>query len=278
MTTISAKTKECRKCFTQIDERASICPNCRSKQPAPPRGMKGLVFFLVGGMSLAFWMASGGSNTTTKSATSEASRAETRVAARTREDLDRPKLTTRDDLETKMGRVFERDSYHLGQRLDRTSPGWWKYGEDLKPTPVDEKLTAEEIFANISPSPHVLIFFDLSGCKKYCDVSFSEEEKLRLWGLIRIHRMAAMMLYNNRCFQQTYNYDLKLIETQFRKLPADVQEKAVNREVAGIESVPDTNYGGVFSPGGWQWFCSKMNSDIKSGSANSMFATAREGR
>jgi hypothetical protein len=239
--------------------------------------MKGLVFFLVGGMSLVFWMASGGSNTTTKSAPrAEASRAETRVATRTREDLDRPKRTTRDDLETKMGRVYERDNYHLGRELDRTSPGWWKYGGDLK-RPVDEKLTAEEFFAN-NPSPHVLIIFDLSGCKKFCDVSLSEEETLRLWGLIRIHRMAAMTLYNNRCFQQTYNYDLKLIETQFRRLPADVQEKALNREVAGIELVPDTNYDRVFSPGGWQWFCSKMNSDInKNNSANYMFATAKEG-
>jgi hypothetical protein len=88
--------------------------------------------------------------------------------------------------------------------------------------------------------------------------------------------MAAMTLYNNSCGFQT-SYELRIIEGQFGKLPRDVQEKALSHEVKGIESVLDTNFQGTLSPGGWPWFCTKMNRDIKGGEADHMFATAREG-
>jgi hypothetical protein len=194
----------------------------------------------------------------------------------TREDLNRPIQSTKDDLETKMGRVYEKDNYYLGLKLDRESPSWWKFTRDLEPDPVDENLTAERVFDHMK-GPHTLLQLNVGTykCHQDCAANLSEEQKLRLWGMFRIHYMAAFTVYNNRCGYQPSS-DLKLIESQFRKLPKDAQEKSLDHEIKGIEAVEDRTYDGVFMPGGWTWFCDVMHKDIETHRADYMFSTARD--
>ena len=118
--------------------------------------------------------------------------------------------------------------------------------------------------------------------------ALSDSEVLRYWGLIRIHQMAALTLYSDRCSDQLLDYDrgaaLAIIVGQFKKLPREVQDRALDHQTKAIEarqdyisqSGPDK---GTVYPGGWKWFCGKMNSDIKygDGAAAVMFKTAREG-
>jgi hypothetical protein len=93
--------------------------------------------------------------------------------------------------------------------------------------------------------------------------------------------MAALTLYNNRCGKLPSDDKaaaVAIIESQFRKLPREVQETALDREVKAIESRKDYYEKGVLVvPGGWQWFCSIMNDQINKGDADPMFRTAREG-
>jgi len=55
------KMKECRQCRTQIDNRASNCPACRSKQPDPT---KGIVLLILCGIGVVYMMIGGVSNST----------------------------------------------------------------------------------------------------------------------------------------------------------------------------------------------------------------------
>jgi hypothetical protein len=220
-------------------------------------------------------------------------------------DVARPLQSTRNDLETRMGRVAERDDcynmYYSARQLDRTTPGWRKPppgGPSVaasKQVQVDGKLTAEEVFAvNQKDELHILgpLFFRTSACKENCidTRKLSESEGLRLKGLTRIHEMAALTLYNERCGNQplapsspstsplglAFSADDKaaaaaIIVSQFRRLPQEVQERALDHEVKAIESVRDSYNNS------WQWFCRKMNDDINKGYVDHMFMTAKEG-
>jgi hypothetical protein len=75
--------------------------------------------------------------------------------------VDRPLQAKSDDFLTRMGRVYERDMYHLGQKLDRELPNWRRLPV-RDPIPVDENLTAEEVFAANENHAHPLVMYDLS--------------------------------------------------------------------------------------------------------------------
>jgi hypothetical protein len=190
--------------------------------------------------------------------------------------VDRPLQAKSDDLLSRMGRVFERDDYHLGQKLDRELPNWRRLPVK-DPIPVDENLTAEEVFAANDNHAHPpVVMFDLSRTPAPKDArKLSEGETLRLWGLRRIQYMASLTIYKNRCGYQSFKA-LQLVEDQFKKLPIDVQKEAMKIEIKGIESRPDTTFDGVVDPGGWRWFCKIMNDNINK-SADHIFQTAMEG-
>jgi hypothetical protein len=186
-----------------------------------------------------------------------------------------------------MGRVLERDNYHLARKLDRQSPGLQKWSERQASkqvqVPVDDKLTAEQAFAANQKDPSVVgPLFKLGRCEDCLDAGkLSESERLRYWGLMRIHKMAALTLYNNRCDKRPSDDKAAaaaIIESQFRTLPREVQEKALDREVKAIESRKDYyEKGALVVPGGWRWFCNIMNDQINRGEADPIFTTAREG-
>jgi hypothetical protein len=190
-----------------------------------------------------------------------------------------PLETTKDDLLTRLGRVYERDNYWLGKKLDQESPNW-RSGSKFQPKPVDEHLTAEEFFEANSSSVHGLILFDLSKCednpRRICDRSLSESETLRLWGLNRLHNMAALVLYKRQCSgSQTFSA-IDKIERQFDRLPEDVRSKAMSREIRGIESVKSYHYEGGRIPGGWTWFCKMMQDHLSEGRSSEIFRTASD--
>jgi hypothetical protein len=182
-----------------------------------------------------------------------------------------------------MGRVYERDNYYLGQKMDRESPGWRTESVPARQkVSVDDKLTAEEVFAvNQKDAQRLGPLYNLSSCKDCIDAGkLSQSEVLRYWGLIRIHEMAALTLYNNRCDNRPSGDKaamVSIIASQFKKLPTEVQERALNHEVKAIQSVADIQDGAVTIPGGWRWFCEIMEDDINKGYADPMFNTAREG-
>src|SRR5262249_40098157 len=155
--------------------------------------------------------------------------------------------------------------------LDRENPQWRNSGPASpasKQVPVDEKLTAEEVFAVNEKEAHLplrggFIIRGGGGPCKDCidDKKLSQTEKLRLSGLIRIHQMAALTLYNNRCGHPPFDdkaaaAGAATIESQFRKLPREVQQRALDHEVKLIESRSEFyDQGVLIVPGGWQWFC-----------------------
>jgi predicted secreted protein len=67
------------------------------------------------------------------------------------------------DLETEMGLVYERETYHRAQKLERKSPGsreWAarhasKVKQGQEQIPLDDKLAAEEAFAANQKAPSV---------------------------------------------------------------------------------------------------------------------------
>jgi hypothetical protein len=200
-------------------------------------------------------------------------------------DAIRPKLPkTENDLETRMGRVYERDNYYRGQKLDRTSPGWRKrsLSDTVKQVEIDNQLTAEEVFAANQKDVQVAKSLYLVGgpCKDCINAGkLSESELLRYWGLIRIHEMASLTLYNDRCSNRPSGDKaaaVAMIASQFRKLPKEVQERALDHEIKAIESVTDFQDGPVLNPGGWRWFCPIMDSNISEGRADFMFMTAKD--
>jgi hypothetical protein len=190
-----------------------------------------------------------------------------------------------------MGRVYEKDNHYFFQNdfLQDVNEALNSTVRNLSPpkqVPVDDKLTAEEVFASRNKDEVQTLdrMFNLGGesCKGcLSEESLSESERLRYFGLIRIHRMAALTLYNNRCFDRPTGDKadaLAIMESQFRKLPREVQEKALDREIKTIELRPAVYYKKyIIAPPGFKWFCNKMTDDINSGYADPMFMTAREG-
>jgi hypothetical protein len=194
---------------------------------------------------------------------------------------DIPLEATKDDLLTKLGRVYERDNYWLGKKLDGDSPGWRNLGSKYEPAPIDNQLTAEDFFKSNGLLVYGPTQFDLSKCEDrpgaICNRSLPEGEVLRLWGLNRLHNMASLVVYKKQCSNyQTFNA-IDKIESQFNRLPEDVRSKAVSHEIHGIEARKDYTYQGVTYPGGWRWFCKVMQDDIAKGTMDHMFHTADEG-
>ena len=72
---------------------------------------------------------------------------------------------------------------------------------------------------------------------------------------------------------------MAIIEGQFKKLPKELQEKALDHQTKAIESRPDPyrTHGDLVAPGGFEWFCNTMTDGINNGYADPMFKTAKEG-
>ena len=98
---------------------------------------------------------------------------------------------------------------------------------------------------------------------------------MRLAGLERVHVMADLLLYRDRCGGRAP--EIAIIAAQFETLPIDLQQSALQHEASAVENVKDVTYNGVTSPRRWPWFCSRMDKDILKGVLEPIFQTAREG-
>ena len=97
----------------------------------------------------------------------------------------------------------------------------------------------------------------------------SNSEKLRLWGLLRIHSMASLVLYKQRCGYPS-STELLLIEDQFDRLPEDYRLKALEHEIKAIESVltvmggkiTNTKYTSLVVGNGFVGWCTTLSPSI----------------
>jgi hypothetical protein len=232
-----------------------------------------ILLILVGLISL-LWFVFSKIETPTQNGTT------TKTAENASAPTDPSLQSTKNDLETRMGRVYERDNHYFIQNdfLQDVIAALNSTTHNLlspKQVSVDDKLTAEEVFASRNKDEVQILdrMFNLGGesCKDcLSEKSLSESERLRYFGLVRMQRMAALTLYNNRCLDRPTGDKaeaLAILENQFRKLPREVQEKALDHEIKTIE----------LRPAVLKWFCNKITDDINSGYADPMFMTAREG-
>jgi hypothetical protein len=170
----------------------------------------------------------------------------------------------KNDVVTRMSQVWDRDYYHeTGTVLSRQNS--LPASEQAR---VDDKLTAEEVFAarEVNPSvPGPWIIMPTGKPRPNEGGRLSLSEGFRYRGLIRIHKMAVITLFNNRCSDRRLDGNqaaaATIIESIFGKLPREVQDRALDHEVKLIEE----HYDGL---GGWQGFCDRMNRDIKGGYAD----------
>jgi hypothetical protein len=154
---------------------------------------------------------------------------------------------------------------------------WTLTKKDPSP-PVDEKLTAEEVFKANNNDVAIARGFRMQ--RPPIDArQLSETEMLKLQGLFRIHEMADFVLYKNRRGYPSFT-ELSRMESQFKRLPIDWQNRALDHQTRAIEAVKpyDILMGGGLNenmklsdpiplgalriPGGWQSFCKWTHEDI----------------
>jgi hypothetical protein len=179
------------------------------------------------------------------------------------------------DLLVAMGHVYERDSYHLGEKLKREGVDVDKLKRD--PVEVDEKLTAEQVFAaNQEHNPQIPTLYSFA--PPPIDArTLSQSQTLRLWGLFRIHTMASFVLYKKQCGGRS-SIELDEIVAQFAQLPPERRDSALDHEIKAIEARRpyDDAKDQIHIPGGWGWFCKVVNDEIVKHDFDHLFATAME--
>lgn len=182
------------------------------------------------------------------------------------------------DLLTAMGQVYMRDSYHIGEKLKRD--GYPKSPPKLDLVEVDERLTAEQVFAVNGKGPNIGLFSIGAPPSPPDARRLSRPEILRLWGLYRIYSMASLALYKKRC-GYTPSLELNVITSQFTELPQKQQDSALDYETTAIDARGpyDDAKSQIHIPGGWKWFCSVVHDHIVSHYFfEEMFTTAMEMR
>ena len=102
--------------------------------------------------------------------------------------------------------AFDRDMFWLEKHLDKEWPEWRSsIKQDKEKIAVDKNLTAEKVFANGKAAATKI--HPLGGLSRLNDKprpiamarQLSEYETARLRGLRRIHEMAGLKLFNDRC-------------------------------------------------------------------------------
>ena len=183
-----------------------------------------------------------------------------------------------EDILTKMGHFAERDREHLAEKLK--TKGYDKISEpETDPAKIDDGLTFDHVFeVNFKDRTLVPGFFDITPFKGIDIRQLNKTEVLRYRGLIRVHKMADIVLYRDRCAgaQDDGNFEssVSLIKAQFAELPQELKDRAIAHEEKGIAAWKPFDHDDIHLPGEWHAFCGSVKKEIERGDYDPMFKTA----